>query len=91
MIESASLLAVSPELILTAGGLVLMLVAAWGGEASSRVVNWLSVLTLALAGIALSTSLANGPVAFDGLVRADAFSAFAKAMPVEVGLVKRLR
>lgn len=80
MIESASLLAVSPELILTAGGLVLMLVAAWGGEASSRVVNWLSVLTLALAGIALSTSLANGPVAFDGLVRADAFSAFAKAM-----------
>lgn len=57
-----------------------MLVAAWGGEASSRVVNWLSVLTLALAGIALSTSLANGPVAFDGLVRADAFSAFAKAM-----------
>ncbi len=80
MIESASLLAVLPELILTAGGLVLMLVAAWGGEASSRVVNWLSVLTLALAGIALSTSLANGPVAFDGLVRADAFSAFAKAM-----------
>ena len=80
MIESASLLAVLPELILTAGGLVLMLVAAWGGEASSRVVNWLSVLTLALAGIALSASLANGPVAFDGLVRADAFSAFAKAM-----------
>ena len=80
MIESASLLAVLPELILTAGGLVLMLVAAWGGEASSRVVHWLSVLTLALAGIALSTSLANGPVAFAGLVRADAFSAFAKAM-----------
>ena len=80
MIESASLLAVLPELILTAGGLVLMLVAAWCGEASSRVVHWLSVLTLALAGIALSTSLANGPVAFDGLVRADAFSAFAKAM-----------
>ncbi|MEA3543425.1 MAG: NADH-quinone oxidoreductase subunit NuoN [Pseudomonadota bacterium] len=80
MIESASLLAVLPELILTAGGLVLMLIAAWGGEAISRVVNWLSVLTLALAGIALSTSLANGPVAFDGLVRADAFSAFAKAM-----------
>ena len=80
MIESASLLAGLPELILTAGGLVLMLVAAWGGEASSRVVNWLSVLTLALAGIALSTSLANGPVAFAGLVRADAFSAFAKAM-----------
>ncbi|ETI63412.1 NADH:ubiquinone oxidoreductase subunit N [Sphingobium sp. C100] len=80
MIDHASLLAVLPELILTAGGLVLMLVAAWGGDASSRVVNLLSVLTLALAGMALSTSLANGPDAFDGLVRADAFSAFAKAL-----------
>jgi NADH-quinone oxidoreductase subunit N len=80
MIESASLLAVAPELVLTVGGLALVLVAAWGGEASSRVVNWLAVLTLALAGVALSTSLANGPVAFDGLVRADAFSAFAKGM-----------
>ncbi len=80
MIESASLLAVAPELVLTVGGLALMLVAAWGGEASSRVVNWLAVLTLVLAGVALSTSLANGPVAFDGLVRADAFSAFAKGM-----------
>jgi NADH-quinone oxidoreductase subunit N len=80
MIESASLLAVAPELVLTVGGLVLMLVAAWGGEASSRFVNWLAVLTLAIAGLALSTSLANGAVAFDGLVRADAFSAFAKGM-----------
>src|SRR3546814_15797854 len=79
MIDSASLLAVQPELILTAGGLVLMLVAAYGGDAPARVVNWLSVLTLAIAGLALSTSLAHGPDAFDGLVRADAFSAFAKA------------
>ncbi|EPR16456.1 NADH:ubiquinone oxidoreductase subunit N [Sphingobium indicum IP26] len=80
MIDSASLLAVLPELILTAGGLVLMLVAAYGGDATARVVNWLSVLTLAIAGLALSTSLAHGPDAFDGLVRADAFSVFAKAL-----------
>ncbi|MES2157743.1 MAG: NADH-quinone oxidoreductase subunit NuoN [Pseudomonadota bacterium] len=80
MIDSASLLAVLPELILTAGGLALMLVAAFGGDGSARVVNWLSVLTLAVAGIALSCSLAHGPDAFDGLVRADAFSVFAKAL-----------
>ena len=80
MIDSASLLAVLPELILTAGGLALMLVAAFGGDSSARVVNWLSVLTLAVAGIALSCSLAHGPDAFDGLVRADAFSVFAKAL-----------
>ncbi|WP_022682891.1 NADH-quinone oxidoreductase subunit NuoN [Sphingobium bisphenolivorans] len=80
MIDSASLLAVLPELILTAGGLILMLIAAYGGDATARVVNWLSVLTLAVAGVALSCSLAHGPLAFDGLVRADAFSVFAKAL-----------
>ncbi|MFC3441752.1 NADH-quinone oxidoreductase subunit NuoN [Sphingobium rhizovicinum] len=80
MIDSASLLAVLPELILTAGGLVLMLVAAFGGDNSARVINWLSVVTLAIAGISLSCSLAHGPDAFDGLMRADAFSVFAKAL-----------
>ena len=80
MIDSASLLAVLPELILTAGGLILMLVAAYGGDTTARAVNWLSVLTLAVAGMALSTSLAHGPDAFGGLVRADAFSVFAKAL-----------
>lgn len=80
MIDSASLLAVLPELLLTAAGLILMLVAAFAGDNSARVVNWLAVLALVIAGLALSTSLAHGPDAFDGLVRADAFSAFAKAL-----------
>jgi NADH-quinone oxidoreductase subunit N len=80
MIDSASLLAVLPELILTAGGLILMLVAAFGGDGTARLVNTLSVLTLIVAGVALSCSLAYGPDAFDGLVRADAFSVYAKAL-----------
>lgn len=80
MIDHASLLAVLPELILTAGGLALMLVAAFGGDRMTQVVNWLSVLTLAIAGAALACSLAHGPDAFDGLVRADAFSVYAKAL-----------
>ncbi|SEJ60240.1 NADH-quinone oxidoreductase subunit N [Sphingobium sp. AP50] len=80
MIDSASLLAVLPELTLTAGGLILMLVAAFGGDNSARLVNWLSVLVLIGAGLALPCSLAHGPDAFDGLVRADAFSAFAKGL-----------
>lgn len=80
MIDSASLLAVVPELILTVGGLALMLVAAFGGDGSARIVNWLSVIVLAIAGVSLSCSLAHGPDAFDGLYRADAFSAFAKAL-----------
>jgi NADH-quinone oxidoreductase subunit N len=80
MIDSASLLAVLPELTLTAGGLILMLVAAFGGDNSARLVNWLAVLVLIGAGLALPCSLAHGPDAFDGLVRADAFSAFAKVL-----------
>ena len=80
MIDSASLLAVLPELVLTAGGLILMLIAAYGGDGTTRLVNWLSVATLVIAGLTLSTSLAHGPLAFDGLVRADAFSVFAKAL-----------
>ena len=80
MIDSASLLAVLPELILTAGGLILMLVAAFGGDGTARIVNALSVLTLIVAGVALSCSLAHGPDAFGGLVRADAFSVYAKAL-----------
>ena len=80
MIDSASLLAVLPELVLTAGGLVLLLIAAFGGDGTARAVNWLSVLTLLVAGLMLPVSLAHGPLAFDGLVRADAFSVFAKAL-----------
>lgn len=80
MIDSASLLAVVPELILTAGGLILMLVAAFGGDGSARLVNWLAVLTLGVAGAGLACSLAHGPDAFNGLVRADAFSVYAKAL-----------
>ena len=80
MIDTASLLAVLPELILTAGGLALLLTAAFGGEGMARFVNWLSVIILAVAGVALCCSLEHGPDAFDGLVRADAFSVFAKAL-----------
>jgi len=80
MIDSASLLAVLPELILTAGGLILMLIAAFGGDKSAPTVNWLAVLTLIGAGLSLTTSLAHGPDAFGGLVRADAFSVYAKAL-----------
>ncbi|GLV20741.1 NADH-quinone oxidoreductase subunit N [Sphingobium sp. TomMM35A] len=80
MIDSASLLAVLPELVLTAGGLVLLLTAAFGGDGTARVVNWLSVLTLLVAGLTLPVSMEHGPLAFDGLVRADAFSIFAKSL-----------
>jgi NADH-quinone oxidoreductase subunit N len=80
MLDTSSLLAVLPELILTAGGILLMLVAAYAGDASARLVNWLAVGLLVIAGVTLQTSLMFGPDAFDGLVRADAFSVYAKVL-----------
>ncbi|MDX3900189.1 MAG: NADH-quinone oxidoreductase subunit NuoN [Sphingobium sp.] len=80
MIDHASLLAVLPELILTAAGLVLLMIAAYAGDGAARLTNWLSVLALLAAGLVLPISVAHGPVAFDGLVRADAFAAFAQAL-----------
>ncbi len=73
----ASLALTLPELILSTGALLLLLVAAWGGDGSSRLISWASVALLAIAG--LSLGCANG-VAFDGLYKADAFSNFAKAL-----------
>ncbi len=80
MIDSASLLAVLPELVLTIGGLVLLMISAFASDGATKLINWLAVVALAGAGAALSVSLAHGPDAFDGLYRADAFAAYAKVL-----------
>ena len=71
---------VLPEEILSVAAIALMLVAAWGGQASTRAVSWASVAVLAGAGIALLGPASSGGTAFDGLYRADAFAAFAKVL-----------
>ena len=67
-----------PELILSTGGIVLMLVAAWRGDDATGAIGWAAVLLLAFAGL----NVANGAhgVAFNGLYRADAFAGFAKIL-----------
>ncbi|MFA6114485.1 MAG: NADH-quinone oxidoreductase subunit NuoN [Sphingomonas sp.] len=77
---NASLLMTLPELVLTAGALILMLAAAWGGQASTKAISWTSVAVLIGAGIALCGPASSGGEAFDGLYRADAFAAFAKVL-----------
>jgi NADH-quinone oxidoreductase subunit N len=69
-----------PEVVLGLGALALMLVAAWGGPASTRAVSWAAVAVLAGACIALTGPASSGGTAFDGLYRADAFAAFAKVL-----------
>ena len=80
MSTSANILLTLPEVVLAIGSLVLMLVSAWGGQASTRAVSWTAVAILAGAGVALTGPSANGGLAFDGLYHADAFGAFAKVL-----------
>ena len=77
---NASLLMTLPELVLAAGAIALMLVSAWGGQASTRLVSWAAVAVLIGAGIALNGPASTGGAAFGGLYRADAFAAFAKVL-----------
>lgn len=69
-----------PELVLAAGAIVLMLVAAWGGQRSTRAVSIASVFVLVGAGIALIGPASSGATAFGGMYRADAFAAYAKVL-----------
>ena len=80
MIETASLLMTMPELLLTAFGLMLLMAATFAGDGSAKLVGWLSVAALAVAGWSLCGLPSSGGDAFDGLYRADAFGAFAKAL-----------
>lgn len=77
---AAQLSMVLPEIVLSLGGLALLMVAAWGGPAVSRAVSWVAVAVLIGGGIALFGPASSGGTAFDGLYRADLFSAYAKAL-----------
>ena len=76
----ANMMMTLPEVVLSLGAIVLMLVAAWGGAQSTRAVSWTAVAVLAGAGVALLGPASGGGEAYDGLYRADAFAAFAKAL-----------
>jgi NADH-quinone oxidoreductase subunit N len=77
---AANLAMTLPEVILGIGAVALMLVAAWGGPSSTRMVSWAAVAILLGAGIALTGPAGSGGAAFDGLYRADAFATFAKVL-----------
>ena len=69
-----------PELILSIGGTVLMMVAAFTGRRGSGAVSWLAVLLLLGATAALvGTPSHAGPV-YDNFVSADLFASFGKAI-----------
>lgn len=69
-----------PELVLVLGALALMMVAAFGGRRSATMVSWLSVALLLGATFALIGAPSSAGPVFGGLISADFYSSFAKAI-----------
>jgi len=69
-----------PELILSIGGTIMMIVAAFAPRRASGVVNWLCVALLLAATVALIGPPSHAGPVFDGLVTEDWFASFGKAI-----------
>ena len=69
-----------PELILTVGGIVLMMVAAFTGRRGTGMVSWLAVALLLVATVALIGAPSHAGPVFGGLLSADLFASFGKAL-----------
>jgi NADH-quinone oxidoreductase subunit N len=80
MSMNASLALTAPEIILSVGGLVLLMVAAYAGDRSTRFVTWAASALFGIAALSLTGVAGSGGNAFDGLYSADAFSSFAKIL-----------
>ncbi|CAN5121028.1 MAG: NADH-quinone oxidoreductase subunit NuoN [Pseudomonadota bacterium] len=72
--------AILPELILVIGGLALMMVAAFAGRGGASATSWLSIALLIGATVALIGAPSEAGPVFGGLISADLFSSFGKAI-----------
>jgi NADH-quinone oxidoreductase subunit N len=69
-----------PEIILTVGGLALMMLAAFTGRRGTALTHWLGVALLIAATVALIGPPTHAGPQFDGLITADLFASFGKAI-----------
>ena len=82
---ATSLALIAPEIVLSLSGLVLLLLAAWGGDKGARVISIASAIALGGAFALVVPAVCGGAagpdtVAFGGQFRADAFAGLAKLM-----------
>jgi NADH-quinone oxidoreductase subunit N len=73
-------LPILPEVILTVGAILLMMVAAFLGRRGAAVTSWAAVALLIAATIALIGAPSQAGAIFGGLMAADPFGAFGKAL-----------
>ena len=69
-----------PEIILAIGAIVLMMVAAFAGRRGSGAVSWAAILVLIAATVALIGAPSEAGPLFGGLISADWFASFGKAI-----------
>jgi NADH-quinone oxidoreductase subunit N len=72
--------AILPELILMIGAIGLMMVAAFAGRRGAGLVSWLAVLLLVGATVTLIGAPTHAGPVFGGLIAADGFASFGKAI-----------
>jgi len=72
--------AILPEIILTVGSIVLMMVAAFGGKRVAGLNSWAAIALFVAAGAALIGAPSHAGELFGGLIAADGFGAFGKAL-----------
>lgn len=72
--------AILPEIILTVGAIVLMMVAAFGGKRVAGVTSWGAIALLLIAALTLCGAPQNAGPLFGGLIAADGFGAFGKLL-----------
>jgi NADH-quinone oxidoreductase subunit N len=82
---SQSLRLIAPEETLSIASLVLLLMAAWGGDKAAKLISVLAVAALVAAGVLVAPALCGGHMgadtsAFFGQFRADAFASYAKIL-----------
>jgi NADH-quinone oxidoreductase subunit N len=80
MTGSVTLAASVPEMILSIGALILLLVAGWRGDEASSGIGWAAVAVLAGAAFSLMGVPSHAGSAYGGLYRADAFAGYSKLL-----------
>jgi NADH-quinone oxidoreductase subunit N len=80
MTGSVTLAASVPEMILSIGALLLLLVAGWRGDEASSGIGWAAVAVLAGAAFSLMGAPSHAGIAYGGLYRADAFAGYSKLL-----------
>src|SRR4029079_11799338 len=69
-----------PELILSIGATVLMMAAAFAGRRGSGTIAWLAIALLIRANVSLLRAASHAGPVFEGIVSADLFASFGKAI-----------